>query len=53
MGRDGSSGTDSDCDSGSGSAGSSDVIARFASEVSASAITAKAGSIVEYIQLTA
>lgn len=32
---------------------SGDVIARFASEVSASAITAKAGSIVEYIQLTA
>ena len=29
-----------------------DVIARFASEVSASAITAKAGSYVEYIQLT-
>ena len=29
-----------------------DVIARFASEVSSSAITAKAGSMVEYIQLT-
>jgi hypothetical protein len=30
-----------------------DVIARFASEVGSSAITAKAGSIVEYLQLTA